>query len=417
MELIWRKIHLAQWIWILIALILIISSGADFFSNPNPESDWMMYIRASRIYLSGGNIYHAWIRQLLYSNMYLYSPFFTCLLIPVSWLPIILSLMLWHVVKIILLYRVFTITSKFSGYQSLSEKQKAVALATTFLFSIRFLLYDFNLGQTTVFLLWGMVEGWYQLSKQKIFLGSFLIALGFFVKMLSIIFIPYLIYKKKFKAVLYLFLWIIIMVLIPFVTGRWDYNFRLLTEWIEILYPMASVNGDYNSSSTTLHDLFHAVPSWYQTFNVLIDRFFEIPDLNNQQLRIIIYVLIFLAVVGFLFISISGRDKKVSREKIEFAEIIYLIGCIPVIFPYQQKYSYVLQIPLMIFWCCRLVAGKLTRTDLLLIAFAFILMVVSTDGIIGRSLNMITQELKFITIGGMILLTLFVYKARKSLSE
>src|SRR5207249_1190331 len=107
-----------------------------------------------------------------------------------------------------------------------TEKQKAMVLAGSFLFSVRFLLYDFNLGQTTIFLLWSMLEGWYQLREQKFLLASFLFALGIFVKMLSIIFIPYLIHKKKFKALLYLLLWLAVMAFIPFITERWNYNWQ-----------------------------------------------------------------------------------------------------------------------------------------------------------------------------------------------
>lgn len=405
------KISLTQWILIIITVAIVGPGALDFLRSANPAGDWMMFVRASRRYLNSVPIYHVLIRQQEYSNFFLYSPFFALILVPVSFLPLDLSIILWHLLKIFLLYRVFQITAGFCGYNELTEKQKTIVLLGSTLFSLRFLLYDFNLGQITVFLLWVMMEGWYQLTRRRILLAAFLLALGIFIKMLPIIFVPYLIYKKQFRALLYLFLWIIVMAFIPFITGRWDYNFHLLHEWIDIIQPMAVSRGDYNASSLVMHDLFTAVPAWYAA---IAEWLHHASDFTSGQLRLITYFLILCFAAGFLFLSRFNSYRTQDSMKSEFLECIYLIGCIPVIFPYQHKYSYVLMVPLIIYLMIKFAAGRSKLYERIMMFMAFLLMVISTDGIIGHSLNVITQELKFVTLGGILLLLILLFEPIKA---
>ncbi len=392
------KISKPQWVLLLVILAILTAGTLDCFVSSNPAGDWMMYIRASRLYQDEMPIYNVLIQQLKHFQYFLYSPTFVFLLVPVSFLPIFLSLALWHILKIILLLRVFKIIFPYLDYQSLSEKKKALILFGTALFSIRFLLYDFDLGQLTLFLLWTMVEAWNQLNKQKLMIPTLLLAFGVFAKMLSVIFIPYLIYKRKFKALVYMLLWVVFLAFLPFIFGGWDYQMALLKQWLGIILPFASVNGSYNAIPHGLHDVFNAVPAWY----AWLQSNLAFPTLDAGQLKIIAYLIILTFGAGFIYIS-SIKPVK-DRNKNAICEIAYLLGCIPIIFPYQHKYSYVLMLPAIIYLMHQLVSGNMKIFGKVLIAIAFLLMVASTDGLIGHRLNDITQEYKYVTLGGILLI-------------
>ena len=393
------RISKTQWLFLLLSIAILTTGLLGCIAASNPAGDWMMYIRASRLYHDEMPIYNVLIRQLKHFQYFLYSPTFLFLLVPISFLPIFLSLALWYLLKLVLLFRVFKIASHYLDSQSLSENKRALIVFGTVLFSVRFLLYDFELGQLTLFLLWTMVEAWHQLNKQRLLLPTLLLAFGVFAKMLSVIFIPYLIYKRKFKVLIYMLLAIVFLAFLPFLFGGWEYQMVLLKQWLGIILPFASANGSYNATPHGLHDVFNAVPAWY----VWLQSNLSLPPLDAGQLKTIAYLIVLTFGAGFIYIS-SIKPIKDNSRKNTFREIAYLLGCIPIIFPYQHKYSYVLMLPAMFYLMYQLVLGNMKGFGKVLIALAFLLMVASTDGIIGRPLNEITQEYKYVTLGGILLL-------------
>lgn len=104
-----------------------------------------------------------------------------------------------------------------------------------------------------------------------------------------------------------------------------------------------------------------------------------------------------------------------SKNKLsQLRELAYLFLIIPLIFPHQQKYAFALIIPAIFYLSHFLVVNSQHRTTVTnksnwyiiisLICCSFILMTLSTDGIIGRELNTITQHFKSITWGTMLLI-------------
>ncbi len=95
-------------------------------------------------------------------------------------------------------------------------------------------------------------------------------------------------------------------------------------------------------------------------------------------------------------------------------EISYLLLIIPLIFPHQQKYTFLLALPALYYISYFLLisykkgAGGINTkkyyTILTLFILSFILVTLTTDGIIGRNLNLITQHYKAITYGAIILI-------------
>jgi len=172
-----------------------------------------------------------------------------------------------------------------------------------------------------------------------------------------------------------------------------------------------------NPTMSKTHDLYTAIPSWFVAASSFLHSFFSFNDLTIKEIVIIIYTAIGILIIAFLFIPGSKFFSGNTNNKVEAAELSYLLASIPLIFPMQQKHAFVFMTPLIIYVIHYLIACKPKPYQILLCTLAFFLMVLTTDGIIGRELNLITQHLKLVTIGGLIFIVLFFcirYEEQKS---
>ena len=85
---------------------------------------------------------------------------------------------------------------------------------------------------------------------------------------------------------------------------------------------------------------------------------------------------------------------------------------IPLIFPRQQKYAFLLALPAqtyLLYFLTYTFQFKQTfklkwHTILACVILSFVMMTLTTDGIIGRELNRISQHYKTITYGALLLI-------------
>lgn len=398
----------------LILFVLSVAVGINYFNEPG--CDWILYKNVAQLFHDGLSVYHVLIPMYpTSSTYYLYSPVFAFALYPITFIPFTLAYTLWNMIKVILLYRTFKILAGVVGFNKLDARTKSYFIFILFAFLLRFLLYDFDLGQLTVFLLWLMVEGWNQLQRGKILLATLLLSAGLFIKMFSIIFIPYLIYKRKFRALLFLMSWITFFALLPFAFYNFSYVVNSYKEWVEVINP-ANPNAE-NLSRLHVQDLHTAIPAWYNQLSEWFHHFFQFNDIDVNVLKVISFLIIGIFISILLLLPKKKNFHSLPSYELEWVEISYMLGIIPLIFPLQQKYTFIFMMPVLIRIINNLLNNKLNNINKLLFCFSFLFMVVSTDGIIGREWNNVTEELKFITIGAILLILLFLSTSDKRLKK
>ena len=106
--------------------------------------------------------------------------------------------------------------------------------------------------------------------------------------------------------------------------------------------------------------------------------------------------------------------KRLTDELLEFRALAYIFLMVPLIFPHQQKYAFVFMLPAAVFIAYHLVARWNKKKGMfitsrygtigILFGLSFALTTLTTDGLIGRELNHITQHYKLITWGALLLI-------------
>lgn len=385
--------------------------------NALGNGDFKVFLEASKLIAAGKNPYHLWIfvsegNYALYFN----SPLWAIILIPFSHLPSFITNFIWLAANVCFLYRIWILLIKYFDFSSLSERQVSWILLLSFILIARFILYNFEMIQMTIFLLYGALESLFLFRSKKYLSGGALLALIINIKILPIVLIPYLIYRKQWLASLSTLGFSIIFILLPGIILGWSTNLFLLSEWWAVINPNNTEH--LLESDLGLHSLTALLPSLLtQTNGVLpyprnifnFDFKSTVCILNIVRAGLIIFTLYFLKWPPF-------RSAKSLFNDVY--ELSYIFLLIPLIFPHQQKYAFLLAFPAIVYICyfvvvnfnspTRKISSKKYYGIIILLVMSFTLMTLSTDGIIGRTLNQITQHYKTITYGAIILIIVLI---------
>jgi hypothetical protein len=381
------------------------------------NGDFKVYLEASKLIAAGKNPYHLWIfisegNYAFYFN----SPLWAIILIPFSYLPSFITNLIWLSANAFFLYRIWILLIKYIDFKSLSKKQANWLLLLSFILSARFILYNFEMIQMTIFLLYGALESIFLFRCKKFLIGGALLALIINIKILPIVLIPYLIYRRQWLASWSTLVFSILFILLPGMILGWSANLFLLSEWWAVINPINSEH--LLEADLGLHSLTALLPSLLtQTNGVLpysrnifnFDFKTTVCILNIVRTGLIIFTLYFLKWPPF-------RPTKSLFN--EIYELSYIFLLVPLIFPHQQKYAFLFAIPAIVYICYFVVVNFNSATRktnnskyygiIILLTVSFTLMTLSTDGIIGRTLNLITQHYKTITYGAIILIIILI---------
>lgn len=377
------------------------------------NGDFKVFLEAAKLIKAGENPYNKWIHVGGESYcLYFYSPFWAILLIPFAGFPNFIPNIIWLLANVFFLYRILILLKNYINSSNLSSKQTRLILVLTLLMSIRFILYNFGMIQMTLFLLWSILESVRLVNDDKFILGGLILALAINIKILPVVLLPYLIYRKYLKAALSVFLFSICLILLPAIFVGWSKNTFLLSEWWSVINPRNTEH--LIESELGPHSLTALIPTLLSETNGNIDIHRNIASFSHES-AILITNLIrgFLALFTLYFLR-WPPFKECKSKIFQIYELAYIILLIPLIFPHQQKYAFALIIPVSFYMSYFIVTKKqsqkstMNRTRwysiLILMGLSFSLMTLSSDGIIGRHLNQITQHFKTITWGTLLLI-------------
>ncbi|MFT5820659.1 MAG: hypothetical protein ACI8ZM_001904 [Crocinitomix sp.] len=401
--------NLKKYIYILLGLLVTAFCIIGALGN----GDFKVFLEAAKLVAAGENPYNKWlfVSEGVYC-LYFYSPLWAVILSPFSFLPNFIPNFIWLAANIFFLYRILTLLKNYVDINTISKKQLRWIILLCSIMSLRFILYNFGMIQMTLFLLWGGLESIRLMSEKKVTLGAILLALIINIKILPIVIIPYLLYRKHYRGLIYTLIFSFVFILLPSLYTGWTENLFLLTEWWGVINPGNTEH--LIESELGPHSLTALIPSLLtETSGELsITRNFMnlseavvIQILNITRLLLIVFSLYFLRWSPFV----------IAKSKLfQLRELAYIFLLIPLIFPHQQKYAFALTIPALFYLCHFVVINfslrkkvmKGTRWYLLIVlmSFSFMLMTLSSDGVIGRELSNISQHFKTITWGTMLLI-------------
>jgi len=263
--------------------------------------------------------------------------------------------------------------------------------------------------QMTIFMLWGGLEALRLMNAQKTILGALLLAFIINVKLLPLVLIPYLLYRRRFKEVVYTITFSIVLLILPTLLLGWHENVFLLEGWFAVINPLNEVH--LLEVDLGPHSLTALIPTLFTETDGVLTYNRNIMSLTQDSaIRLMNFTRLGLIVLTLYFLK-WPPFKIVTNKVIDLYVVSYLFLLIPLIFPHQQKYAFFCIVPVIFYLSVYLIQiwyiferNPIKKFVLLFLSLSFVLMVLTTDGIVGRSLNEIFQHYKLITYGALLLI-------------
>jgi hypothetical protein len=369
--------------------------------------DFMAYYGAANDIRQGKTIY--FVEYMGWSS-YSYPPFFAMLLIPLAAFPLIVADTLWLLLSVFLLFRIFRLIETILDIHNiLSEKMYKYWVILVLIFTTRFILYNFDNSQTTIVVLWGCLESLSLTLKNRYLLSGLVLATVISIKLMPLVIIPYYFYRSYYKSGLWTLLFLVALNLLPSVFYGFEGYLSVLKQWNAVINP---VNNDFIFGENDIEESVHSLSALFA--GLFTDRMTR-HGINRNIIVLSHEKIIFwhsmaqLFFIGLtLFFLKTMPFKAVTNKKRLFGEFSYLMLIVPLIFPHQQKYAFVMILPAIAFISLHILQkkqeGVLLKSIIALMLCVWLLTTATTDGIIGNFLFECGQYFKLITWGTILLI-------------
>ncbi len=394
-----------------IIYLLVESAGAG---------DLLIFLSAAGHLGTGENIFtHSYFGGFYYY----YSVLFALVLKPFWHLPYFFTKFLWLLLNLSAYVHLFYMLANSKAVVSLNDKHRKFFLWAVFIFSFRFLHENLHASQITILILWTTVYGLLNIDRGLVLKGSFFLALGINIKLLPVVFLPYLLYRKQFVAFFAVIVIYALLLFLPSLFIGHNENVVLLQSWLRLINP-ANTNHLLDVDERS----FHGLTTLLSTLLVK-----NVPDLHALDLRrniadipvpvlgnVILVVRLLFAAMTLYFLKWPPFNS--ARHQWHRAlEISYLLLVIPLIFPHQQHYAFMFIVPA---YACALYYLFLkwnhlqkSRKNVLIVFMAIIYLCANLRTVLGE-FNHLYEHYKILTYGALMLTGLMLWLANtKRMSE
>jgi hypothetical protein len=399
-------------------LLLAFVACVFCFIEASGKGDFYIFLSATGDLIKNENFYE---NKYVDGYHYFYSVLFALLLKPFYYLPFFWVKFCWLLLNTAIYIQLFYMLGKSKLVLLLTEKHRSIFILLVFVFSLRLFLDNMHSSQITLLILWCCIYGLYLIDNNKPISGAAILALGINIKLLPIVFLPYLIYRGYFKAFGLTVLFCILYLFAPSVFIGHDYNMSLLKTWLALINPsnqnhvLDVEERSFHGLSTLLSTLFvkdvpdvYALPLKRNIADVAIPALSKI--LLITRLLLVAFTLYFLKWKPFI---------KPRSAWHQYVEISYLLLLIPLIFPHQQHYAFLFAVPAFAItffylfnqWHTISKNKRITVSALLLLIY----LSVNLKLLLG-TFNAYYDHYKILTYGALLLIPLLVWVLRKTSS-
>lgn len=324
-------------------VVIFLATLPILFIEARTENDFDIFIAAARDWSNGLNpytqLYHEWYH-------YFYDITFLSLISLFQALPNFWIKLIWLMAQVILLIEIWKIILDRLNISNLTTRKRWMFGFFLVLINVRLLRDNLHLGQMTILMLFLSLKGLDLIFKQKSFLGSAMLAWGIIVKVLPIVVVPYLAYRKKWKTAIATLALSAGYLALPYLyQNTTQYSELLQSRW-QLLNPtnaehiLDTSERSFHSMTTLTGILFHAQ---CDDLHILPYRR-HIVDCDVQTVKWISLLSRLALIFSFLWI-LRSKPFDEGKDENHFREWAYLLMLIPLIFPHQQHYAFLMMIP------------------------------------------------------------------------
>ena len=280
---------------------------------------------------------------------YFYSPLFALILLPFTFLPFSVFETLWVMFMFFCLYDIWKMSKEYFDTRNFSNQKNLVWLFGTLFFILSFILYNISQIQMTVFLLWATLCSLKMFDKKRFLPGGILLGLVINIKIMPIIFLPYLIYRNQWRAAACTMIFFFVFIYIPAIFIGWQYNQELLHSWWSSINP---ANSQYSiETSRLLVSLNSTIPVFLTETKGEMNLRRNIVNLDYRTAILITNIIrIGLVLLSLAFFRTKPFVKMNDKTRV-YWETSYLFLLTPLIFPHQNKYAYFYLLPAFTYLC------------------------------------------------------------------
>jgi hypothetical protein len=257
--------------------------------------------------------------------MFKYFPCSALLYVPLSYLPLPAAKAIWYSLVVFCSVSLFYFSHKLAAA---SKEMDGFLIALPPLILARYFFREIELGQINalvtlilVLMVWQMSSGGEKASRKKEFFSGCLWGVATALKPYAFIFFPYFIIKRKWRAVLSGFVFIVMALLVPSLYYGFGGNLQVLKEWY----------------STLLQSTPRLLSTWD---NISLIGFFA-KWTGNQSLALVLAGLV-IGILGLLVLILVLKGINIPRAEVLDSSILLI--CIPLISPLGWDYTLIMSV-------------------------------------------------------------------------
>ncbi len=360
---------------IAIAIVLSVVYGSQW-------SDFYVFLDAAVRLREHINIYSA---PVSYCLQYYYSPLFALLLMPFSFLPFGIPSAAWVLFSCYLLFRIGVLACHYLSPARLPPRGRQLWLGLVLFFSCNIILYNIWCGQMTIFLVWATLCSLRLFDDKKDLAGASLLALAINIKIMPGLLLPYLLYKRHYRAFIYTIGLVVLYLLLPAFFIGFGHNNELLASWWQVIDP---TNPEHRMEADPgLHSLVSTIPVYLADTQNELGLKINIINIGLRNAELVCTAIRVLLVLLSLPFLIPKHNAQVPDRARTFWQISYFLLITPLISPHQNKYSYFYLFPAFIYLIYFLLLRRMVhhKKDTGLLVYLLALSVIFTP-FIGRDL-------------------------------
>ena len=378
-----KKNYLRIALYVVLVIVVL-----GFFRNTYRKgmNDFRVVHRAASRVLHQENLYNFDDGHYLYK----YSPSFALLVAPVGLFPFSAAKVIWIIGMCICLFLIM----RWSKRMIMGDKSPPVYLYLfTLLFTSKFWVREIWLGQTDLLMLTFIFLFISCTNRGRDLLAGFFLALAVIIKPTPLIFVPYLLYKGKFKPVVSLAVASIAIIFLPSFVYEISGNLGLLSGWKTVM----SVSSPPLLASDVNQSLF----GFFYRFLTSTPFHVNILNLSYAMVNLLIYASALGLFLFLLFLnrrSESVQNGLVNRKEcIEYSLLLIFMTLFSPLGWFQNYCSSILAYMLLIYYVLK--TRFQDRFVSLLLLASFVLVDLINFELVGRRINDLSLYLSFIVLG------------------
>ncbi|MFI5204235.1 MAG: glycosyltransferase 87 family protein [Flavobacteriales bacterium] len=397
-----RNLHLMKiqknWVYYVVAALALVY----IYFEAQRINDFHIFYSSSQDYFAGKNMYE--IRYQTW-NHYLYSPFFAILMYPLTCLPYEMAHFIWLSIGLVCLVFIFKRIRFFIHGEKPYTKTDWIITFIMLIIASRFIRDNFHFGQSTFVILFTCTEGVYQCLKGRYLLAGLLFGLGINIKIMPLVFIPWLFVRGYYKVLGYMILFLSVFYILPALVTGWEQNQTLLSSWSALLNPARPIHlldideNSYHSISSLMPALFTDLKN-----NDSPDVRRHILLLDHSTVVLISNITRALVILLTLCVLVKKWFQPVEPSPLFARELAYIFLATPLVFPHQQVYAFLFALPAIALIMYELwkTENKKLRNKLIAVIIVFALCV--NLGLWLGEFKPVFEHYKIVTYGALLML-------------